>query len=380
MRVKNITLSASVLKWARATLFGKRKEDAAKKLKISIEQLYSWEANDPSVSVVIFKRIAKVYKRHPSVMLLKNPPVSQEPPKFRTLPLFENIDFDSKTFLAIRQAQEVQNNTAFLLENRENLIMHNLTKFSKNYKTLSLEVARLIKIEKDTRYKSKTSREQLIFWKRSLEAIGIIVLQNSFPLSDSRAFAIYHKVAPVIVLNSQDSDNARIFSLFHELGHLILRQTDSDPELNLNIKASHGDEYFCNNFAASVLVPEELLREVVGVSKYFDDANVKLIANKFKVSSAVIWRRLYDATLISKDQFDKIAGKLSVFEPYSIQKKGKGGGKNTFLYTTMNRKGEFYISEVFNAYNSKRISYFEVLDYIGIKAKTLPKLQRLMFA
>src|SRR5579859_6715742 len=196
MKGKTITLSSVVLRWARATLFGNRKQDAATKLKITLQELELWETSDPTVSVTIYKRICKIYKRHPSVMLLKNPPISQEPPKFRTLPNFESINFDSKTFMAIRQAQEIQNNAIFLLENRENLNLKELSKYNTEPILLATKTLEMMRIDNDSRFKSKTSREQLTFWKRALETLGIIVLQQSFPLSDSRAFTIYDAVAP----------------------------------------------------------------------------------------------------------------------------------------------------------------------------------------
>lgn len=382
MSKKKITISSKVLKWARITLFGAKKEEAATRLKITVEELGLWETTDPTISVTILKRISKVYKRHISVLLLTTPPKSQESPKFRKLPNFENVDFDRKTFLAIRQAQEIQNNTSFLLGNKENLYLEELTKYSNNWENLASKTIDLLKVDKNFGLKSKTSTEQLKLWKRSIESLGIIVLEQSFPVADLRAFTIYDKVAPVIVLNSSDTDNARIFSLFHELGHLVLKQTDTDQVLSLNIQSKYKDEFFCNKFAASFLVPKELFKQSVGIINNFDDENVKQLANQFKVSTSVIWIRLRDYNFINQDQFNKIKGKLSVFESFSTSKKKSksGGNKNTYLYTTMNRKGEFYISEVFDAFNTRRITYYDVLDYIGVKAQTLPKLQRLMFA
>lgn len=379
---KKLLLSSKVLKWARVTRFGARKEVAAKKLGIITEDLDNWETVNPTLSVAKTKKIAKVYKRHISVIMLKTPPVSQEPPRFRTLPDFERVDFDEKTFFAIRQAQEIQITASFLLENKENLNLKELANCSNDWNKLATKVAELLRLDNDSRFRTKTSKEQLVLWKRSIESLGIIVLQQSFPIKDSRAFTIYDKIAPIIVLNSSDTDNARIFSLFHELGHLVLGQTDVDRELSLNIKSTHKDEFFCNNFAASFLVPINLFKEFAGRIHNFNDENVKQLANRFKVSTSVIWIRLYNYNYISQVKFNEIKDKLSIFEAFSTsQKRTKSGGnKNTYLYTKINNKGEFYISEVFEAYNMKRISYYDVLDYIGIKSDTLPKLQRLMFA
>src|ERR1035437_4005889 len=98
MSKKQITVSAMVLKWARTTLYGANKQEAAGRLKITIAELDNLEANDPIIAVSMLKRMSKVYKRHISVLLYKNPPKSQEAPKFRKLPSFEEVEFDRKTF------------------------------------------------------------------------------------------------------------------------------------------------------------------------------------------------------------------------------------------------------------------------------------------
>lgn len=380
-RVQTIKVSASVLRWARKTLFGGKIIEAGSKLKVTPEQLKEWETNNPTITLTQLKRLSKVYKRHISVLLLNTPPISQQPPKLRKLLDFDNATFDQSTFLAIRQAQEIQNKTIYLLENKENVFVKEIQKYTNDAHKLAVQVSQLLGITDKTRFKSRNSREQLIIWKRLLESKGVIVLELSFPIGDSRAFVFFNTIAPVIVLNSKDADNARIFSLFHELGHIALSQTDIDDELNLDIRQTNKDEFFCNDFAASLLVPSNLLKETTNELAKFSDTYVKEIANKFKVSSAVIWRRLRDGGHISTSQFNTIRKKLSVFEPYSnpALKKKFMANKNTYLYTTIKRKSEFFISEVFEAFNQNRISYYDVMDYIGIKSNHVTRLQRLMF-
>lgn len=378
---QTIIVSASVLKWARRTLFGGKIEEAASKLKVTTQELKEWETNNPTITLTLLKRLSKVYKRHVSVLLLSTPPISQQPPKFRKLLDFENATFDKATFLAIRQAQEIQNRTIYLLENKQNQFIKELQKYSKQSQVLASKVISFLGIAGNNRFKSKNSKEQLTIWKRLLEAKGVLVLEINFPISDSRAFVLYNEIAPIIVLNSKDADNARIFSLFHELGHLVLGQTDFDDELNLNLKETYRDEIFCNIFAASLLVPKDLLANSISGITSFNDINVKKIANIFKVSTAVIWRRLRDENHINITQFNLIKNKLSVFEPFTNPnlKKKFVANKNTYLYTTIKRKSEMYISEVFEAFNQNRITYYDVMDYIGIKSDHVTRLQRLMF-
>src|SRR3989344_1175724 len=117
-RNQKITISASVLKWARKTLYGGNTHGAAAKIGITPTELSAWETSDPTVTLSQLKKMSKVYKRHISVLLLKTPPISQQPPSFRKLPDFDKATFERATFLAIRQAQEIQNNAIYLLESK----------------------------------------------------------------------------------------------------------------------------------------------------------------------------------------------------------------------------------------------------------------------
>lgn len=379
-RNQKITVSAAVLKWARKTLYGGNIDEAAVKIGITPVELSEWETNDPTLSLSQLKKMSKIYKRNISVLLLKTPPVSQQPPSFRKLPDFEKALFERATFLAIRQAQEIQNNAIYLLENKQNIFLDDLRKTSKNVYLLVQKTIEVLSIDKETRFKTKSSREQLIAWKRLLEGQGIIVLELSFPTKDARAFVLFDKTAPVIVLNNKDTDNGKIFSLFHELGHLVLGQTDIDEEYNLGM-SQQNDEFFCNAFSAQLLVPDDLIKYKAKDIHQFNDDNVKELAHLFKVSMSVIWRKLRDSSLIDKSAFNHVKHKLSLFEAFYQPNKKRQfkPNKNTHLYVKIKRKSEFFINEVFEAFNQNRITYYDVLNYIDINAKALPQLQRLMF-
>ena len=307
-----LTIESSVLIWARETRFGNQKDIAAKKLGLTVDQLNSWETSNPEITISQLKKISKVYKRHVSVLLLPKRPKSQEPPKFRKLINPGESALDQKTFLAIRQAQEIQNNSIFLLQEQKNSFILQIKKLGLGLDILVQKISNTLGISTETRFKSKSSHEQLVKWKNILQGQGIIILEHPFPLADSRAFTLYSEISPLIVLNSKDTNNAKIFSLFHELGHLILGQTDLDIKLDLSIDKKNADEFFCNQFAAQMLVPFDLLKDYIG-SRPVDEALVIDSAIRFKVSTAVIWRVLFDQSLISYSKFTQMKKELSNF-------------------------------------------------------------------
>ncbi len=379
--IQSLTISAAILKWARETRYANNTAEAANKLKITEEILKEWETNDPTITTVQLKRISRVYKRHVSVILLRTPPTSLEPPKFRTLPDLGAVELDIQTLWAIRQAQEVQNLSIYLKENQPNEFIQELQKYRDNVQKLADKVVELLGITEETRTKGRNSYEQLNIWKNLFGSVGVLVLEHRFPLKDMRAFSIFDEVAPAIVLNSKDSDSARVFSIYHELGHLVLGQSEVDEDFNLNSGGNTQVEAFCNAFAASILVPDDLLATMVVGATAFDDDYVKALALDLRVSTSVVWRKLYDNKLIQRNQFNVSRGKLSNFENFVVGKKKKtGGSRNTHLYVQIKRKSSLFINEVFEAYNQRKITHFEVLDYIGIKADALPRLQKIMFS
>lgn len=90
-----------------------------------------------------------------------------------------------------------------------------------------------------------------------------------------------------------------------------------------------------------------------------------------------------DGGYITQSQFNDIKNKLHLFEPFaSLNPKKRTkfmASKKTHLYLKLKRKSEFFVSEVFQAYNENRISQYDVLRYIGIKSVYLEPLQRIMF-
>jgi Zn-dependent peptidase ImmA (M78 family) len=380
MTSPKVSISAEVLKWARVTRFSGDIEEAARQLKVKKDEILLWESEGIEMSASTIRKVSRVYKRPITVFLLKTAPKSQLPPKFRRFS-FEDCILSIDTLMIIRKAQEIQTSALDLLGNKENVFIKKLTTDKVNSELMAKKAIDLLNISKILRFSSKNTKEQLQKWKRLLESNNIMVLEYSFPLFDSRAFTIFNKSIPVIVLNSRDSDNGRVFSLFHEFGHLLLRQSEFDVEITLDYSQSIADELYCNQISANILVPSEELRKRVKYGQNINESIVKDIANEFKVSMSVIWRRLYDNKLIDSTQYRKIRSKLSTFEPFVTEGKKKkfGANKNTHLYKKIKNMGELYIGATLEAFNENRISHYEVLDYLGIKSNALPRLQNIMF-
>ena len=98
-------------------------------------------------------------------------------------------------------------------------------------------------------------------FKEYIEKIGIYIFQFQMPFEEARAFSLTDDF-PVIVLNTEDAKNGRIFSLFHEVCHILFNVGGvfKDKETKKLKNEYTQIEDFCNRFAASFLVPEELFK------------------------------------------------------------------------------------------------------------------------
>lgn len=164
----------------------------------------------------------------------------------------------------------------------------------------------------DARARVGTWEEALRALISSLESAGILVMASGVVGSNShrkldpgefRGFALADSHAPVIFVNSADARSAQAFTLAHELVHIWLglsAVTDWNivSEAPANGRSSDSLEYWVNDVAAELLVPEDLIS-----GNYQPAADllseVHRLSRFFKVSNVVVLRRLADLQLIS---------------------------------------------------------------------------------
>lgn len=160
----------------------------------------------------------------------------------------------------------------------------------------------------EARRQMGTWTEALREFIRQAEDAGVLVMVSGIvgsnthrPLnvSEFRGFALADEWAPLVFINGKDSKAAQMFTLAHELAHLWLGASGvSDSEAR--IAPDEQTEHWCNAVAAELLAPLEAVREALVDNDPLADT-VQQLARRFKVSTLVILRRLFDAGRIDRE-------------------------------------------------------------------------------
>ena len=134
---------------------------------------------------------------------------------------------------------------------------------------------------------------------------GVVGSNNRRKLDpyEFRGFALVDGLSPLVFINGADTKAAQMFTLAHELAHIWLGQSALSDAQAAQIPKNQ-IERWCNLVAAELLVPLSVLRdEYQQVNQLFDEVN--RLARRFKVSTLVILRRIYDVGGITMEQFRK---------------------------------------------------------------------------
>lgn len=103
---------------------------------------------------------------------------------------------------------------------------------------------------------------------RMADALGIDVYRARMQAGVSGTLEKDRGSDPVIYLNRDDSQNRQRFTCAHELGHYVRRTTSGDMDYafidardQLAATGTDEEEVYANQFAAALLMPEEMVRQ-----------------------------------------------------------------------------------------------------------------------
>jgi Zn-dependent peptidase ImmA (M78 family) len=387
----SVKVEPSVLRWARESI-GLSKDDVATKLKKTVSIVDSWEKGDEMPTLAQLDKLTIIYKRPLAVFFLPAPPIEKQLNQdFRTLPDANLNALPPEIRLSIRRVKRLQAVLSELYDGK-NPIEHPLHKSFKvavagNFQDYALELRKHLNISIDMQASWRDERQALNEYKDCFEKNGLFVFQQSLSIANdrnfsARGFSLTDTEFPVIVLNTKDSVHGRIFTIFHELCHILFNTGGIFSEMDMNALSIEAKqiEVFCNAFAGAFLVPsdylkgEAVVRDVKRPQSWNDNTLVTL-SKRYKVSSEVILRRLLDLGLTTNDFY---SSKKVEWETKQKTSKPTKKGFKTPWDKCISEKGRGYISSVLIKHKEGRLSYRDVMDYLGISVTQVPKVETIL--
>jgi Zn-dependent peptidase ImmA (M78 family) len=368
-----VPVNGKVLEWARAVR-GLDLDKAAEVLGVDSDELRAYESGVKKPLVGFLRLMSAKYRINFTSLLMPEPlPIEKRPADHRAgrgqrplsidtlvameevteaLEAFEEFANESERIvprLAIGKAQ--------LEDDPEDVAARERKRFG-----VSLEE------QQAWRHDPAEARRQ---WRRRIEDHGVFTYMIPMPPHELSGFSMFRDGVAAICVNDREATEGRkVFTLFHEYCHLLLRQTGISDENN-----SNRVERFCNEFAASFLIPRSPLIEAIGNIERpyeFSDADIKRLSARFRVSNSAIALRLEKTALAPKGFFARRTG------PWDLPDEPKPIAPTSspdYIKIRLKRIGKLHAATVLRAVKRRAISSFDASLLIGLQPSSLGKVE-----
>jgi Zn-dependent peptidase ImmA (M78 family) len=372
-----VEINPKVFKWLRE-ISGWTIEEVSVRLRTSIEAIESIESGEKPPTLWQLKELSKAYKR-PLASFFLSKPLRQPPmPKdYRMIPDKKDT-FDRKTIYAIRRARSLQDIGHDLLKNIEHDTEPEIRSVTirRDPEKLAAEYRTKFNLSEERQRRFRNAYEFRNFMRDALEDLNILVFQFSMPVEDARGFVLTDRTPYVIVINSKDIIEARLFSLMHEFAHILLGETVIDLP-DFRAAAESRIERWCNRFAASFLLPREVVTEIfdstgVGV---MDTRTLNRYSSRYKVSKAMLLYSLKDLGLISREEYRSVLDRYTptrVEEP--VEEEGAGGWGRPGHERCLSEVGNRFVTIVADNFDRNHITYNDALSFLSVRSKHFEKV------
>lgn len=364
MSLLKVNINPKLLEWARKES-GFQESQIAEALSIKAEKYIHWETHGKDIPFGKLKDISTKFKRQIATFFLEEiPPKNKKPKDYRNLNLAD-ATLSPETLLAMRRAHKFQS-MAFELEGAEFwekkfLWLNDIKKF-KTDEEIANWLRGKLKISIEDQFHFKTNSEAYKKWRNAIEDnLGILTFQFAMPLKEVQGFCYSDQLPYSVVVSGKNGEAARIFTLFHELAHILKHQ--SGICLPDHVSSSEQIEYSCNRLAGKFLLPTNAIiftEDVDEILKY---------SRRFKVSSEVYLRRMYEEELISQNSFFTLLETVKS----RVKPPKKGFAKSTPLQRSINQRGVAFYNSVMEGVNKNKLSYSKASDALGLSVKYLIK-------
>lgn len=370
-----VPVRPEILRWAR-----ERAQLDFDELAQKIPNLPAWERGEKQPTMKQLEHFAKKTHTPMGYLFLSKPPEEKFPiPDFRAIadkpPARPSINLLNTVYLCQQRQRWYIDHARTMGENALEFVgtartTNDVVEVAANIrKTLGFEVA---------------EQQSLPSWSDALrrfieraEAVGMLVMVNGVVGNDTRrklnpeefrGFALVDELAPLIFINGADTKAAQMFTLAHELAHVWLGESalsNSEARSVHDRKSGQAIERWCNRVAAELLVPFAIIS-----SEYDPDASLEgemsRLARRYKVSTLVILRRMFDAGAISREEYWRAYdAELDRLKKLKAGSRRAGGGN--FYSTLKVRVSERFATAIMTSALEGQASFTETFYLLGVK-------------
>lgn len=303
-----VDIKPELLRWAR-----ERADADIDSLVRKFPKYQEWESGETRPTLRQLESFANVVHAPVGYFFLSEPPDEPFPiPDFRTVggaPVGRpSLNLLHTVYLCQRRQDWYQEFAR--AEGDDPLPFVGSAKSSEDIETVAARMRDALGFDLEERAGLPTWTEALRGFVDKADALGVLVMvsgvvgnnpHRKLDPDEFRGFALADGLAPLVFVNGADTKAAQMFTLAHELAHLWLGETalsDSRPDA----LPAHRIETWCNRVAAELLAPLAVINQEYEAGEDLDAAVARL-ARRFKVSTLVVLRRLYDAGGLTEARF-----------------------------------------------------------------------------
>jgi Zn-dependent peptidase ImmA (M78 family)/transcriptional regulator with XRE-family HTH domain len=369
MASEGIPVNKELISWARERV-GLTLAEAA----VKFAQIAAWEDGTSLPSYRQLEKLSDEFHLPVAAFFFPSPPTL--PPireTFRTLPdaAFEQIPRHVRYLL--QKAKALQLNLMELTQGRNpapRLITRDLRFSNDAIARMAARVREYLDVSLERQFQWRNDDTALKVWRDAIQKAGVFVFKDAFRVERYSGFCLYDDEFPIIYVNNSSTKTRQIFTLFHELAHLIFHtsgiDTLDDPYIPKLPEQSRRIEILCNKFAAEFLVPEAAFRLAIA-DRDHSEQTAEQLAQRFRVSRAVIYRKFLDHGWIDEATYNRAALAWDA-------QKSEGSGGNWYR-TQITYLGRDYIELAFRQYYQDRIDDAQLADYLDTKPKNISTLE-----
>lgn len=382
MATTYVPVNSAVVRWA-VEESGIAPASLADKIDVELELLLAWLDGTVQPSQGQFTRLVKALRRPSALFLSERVPESSAlPESLRSAPGKHGRDLVEEERRWVRRSLRLQKLLSYLGRQRD--ISVDLPRLSKKVPPdlAAQRVRRWLGVSIGEQVDQDPGYAAWQFWRGRLELKGFLVFVLQLGPENIRGFSSWDDVAPVVAVNSAYNPQARIFTAFHELGHLTLRSRAACADLSWRPSqlkgASLTEERWCEEFAATALLPREAVEEYVEDTRaLYEDgfALSKAVAEHFNVSIRASALRLIRLGLEDDDLYGLVNEQARVWD----RSKGFARGRPTTRpQRRVTEYGRHAVLELLEGTSQGLLNLRDLRDYLRVDSTEVDEIAELI--